>query len=168
MKIGITGTTDGIGRTLSERFKDVLTFNRTDGPLDDCALVFSKFSTCDVFINNAYDTDAQSKLLDYFYKQWRDTNKKIVSIGSVVCSYAPSGEGHEHYIDHKKKLRQVHLDIVKQKNPCRSFLVNPGPTDTKMISHRHCAKLTTDQIYKIIRYVLGAETYIPEIFFYAE
>ena len=168
MKIGITGTTSGIGKHLKKHYSSAIEFNRNDGDINDVSLVYEKLKNCDIFINNAYHENCQSKLLDYFFNQWKDQHKKIITIGSSVCSYAPSGTGYEDYVDNKRELRHLHLDKVRLKTNCKSYLVNPGATDTPLVSDRTGKKLTTDDVVSIIEFILNHKIYIPEIYFYAE
>lgn len=168
MKIGITGTTSGIGKTLYYKFNNTVNFDRVHGSLDDLDLVYEKFSDCDIFINNAYDGDTQIKLLKFFYNQWKGKNKKIISIGSSVCSFRPSGTGYEEYVFDKRALRQAHIDICNSKDHCKSILINPGPTDTKLIADRKVKKLSTEQVYNIIKFVIESDVYIPEVYLYAK
>jgi hypothetical protein len=137
MLIGITGATAGIGQAIKKLPYQFIEFNREDGDINDCELVYSKFKECDVFINNAWDGDCQNKLLKYFFDRWKDYSKKIVSIGSTVASYKPTGSGYNDYVQLKRQLRETHLDIVNLKTTtCKSYLINPGVTDTKLTSNQ--------------------------------
>ena len=115
MKIGITGTTAGIGQAVCQLPYDFVKFDRIDGDLHNIEAVYEKFKDCDVFINNAWDNDCQTKLLKFFFSKWKDQAKKIVSIGSTVASYEPTGTGYSDYVDLKRKLRKAHCDIVNLK-----------------------------------------------------
>ena len=168
MNIGITGTTSGIGKALKNYYNPVVEFNRKDGNIEDVNSVYNKLKNCDIFINNAYHEQSQILLLDHFYKSWRDNDKKIITIGSSVCSYAPSGTGYEQYVENKRKLRELHMNIVSLKNSCKSYLINPGVTDTPMVSSRRGKKLSTNDVVSIINFVITHRVYIPEIYFYAK
>ena len=169
MRIGITGNSAGIGKSISELPYRFIQFNREDGDIHQPEQVFERFKYCDVFINNAWDGDCQTKLLKFFFDQWKDEPKKIVSIGSSVASYNPSGTGYSDYVDLKRQLRQLHLDIVNLKTTkCRSYLVNPGVTDTKMTAEQNRKKMSGKNVADIIKFVLENELYVPEIYFYAE
>ena len=169
MKIGITGTTAGIGATIIKMPYEFVGFDRQDGDLNEPSCVYEKLKDCDVFINNAWEGDCQVKLLTYFFDKWRDQHKKIISIGSSVCSYQPSSNGYGDYVDFKRQLRTAHCDIVNLKTTkCKSYLVNPGVTDTKLVQSRECNKMTTDDVTSIIKFVLENKLYIPEIYFYVE
>ena len=67
MIIGITGSTAGIGKDIKRLPHQFIEFNREHGDIHDTKMVYSKLKDCDVFINNAWDGDCQSKLLKYFF-----------------------------------------------------------------------------------------------------
>lgn len=169
MIVGITGTTSGIGKALLDLPYKFVEFNRGDGNLDDVGTVYEKLKDCDVFINNAWETDCQTKLLEHFFDNWKDKPKKILSIGSSVASYMPSGTGYGDYVEYKRELRETHCNIVNLKTTlCKSYLVNPGVTDTKLVTHRDGKKLSTMDVVGMIKFVLESKVYIPEIYFYVE
>ena len=105
MRIGITGTTAGIGKAILQLPHEFIEFNRIDGNIHDVEEVYEKLKDCDVFINNAWEDDCQTKLLKYFFNNWKDQAKKIISIGSSVSIYKPSSDGYNHYVDLKRELR---------------------------------------------------------------
>lgn len=169
MIIGITGTTSGIGHAISQLPYEFVVFNRVDGDIHDASVVYEKLKACDVFINNAWEADCQTKLLEYFFERWKNKRKKIISIGSSVATYKPSDYGYSDYVEYKKELRESHCKIVNFKETaCKSYLVNPGVTDTKLVASRHCNKLSTQDVAEIIKFILGHKVYIPEIYFYVE
>ena len=72
MKIGITGTTAGIGNAVCQLPYEFVEFNRIDGDIHDVEAVYEKLKDCDVFINNAWDNDCQTKLLKFFFDKWKE------------------------------------------------------------------------------------------------
>ena len=169
MIIGITGSTSGIGKAIKRLPHQFIEFNRDDGDIHDCALVYSKLKQCDVFINNAWEGDCQDNLLKYFFEQWKDEPKKIISIGSTVASYQPTGSGYDDYVEYKRQLRRTHLDIVNLKTTtCKSYLINPGVTDTTLTADQDRKKMTTYDVVEIVDFVLNNKLYVPEIYFYVE
>jgi hypothetical protein len=169
MLIGITGATSGIGLAIKKLPHQFIEFNREDGDIHNCELVYSKLHQCDVFFNNAWDGDCQEKLLKYFFAEWKDKSKKIISIGSTVSSYSPTGSGYGDYVDYKRQLRETHMDIVNLKTTkCKSYLVNPGVTDTKLTADQDRKKMKTNDVVEIVDFVLNNKLYIPEIYFYVE
>ena len=169
MKIGITGTTSGIGKTIRQMPYEFAEFNRNDGDLHNVESVYEKLKECDVFINNAWDNNCQTKLLKFFFDKWSDMPKKIISIGSSVSTYQPSGAGYNDYVDLKRELRTAHCDIVNLKtSKCKSYLVNPGVTDTNLTADQNRKKMTVQEVADMIKFVLDNKLYVPEIYFYVE
>jgi NAD(P)-dependent dehydrogenase (short-subunit alcohol dehydrogenase family) len=167
--IGITGTTSGIGSALCRLPYSFVKFDRKDGDIHDVERVYEKLKDCDVFINNAWDGDCQTKLLKFFFDKWEHQEKKIISIGSSVASYTPTGQGYNDYVEFKRQLRQAHCDIVDLKTTrCKSYLVNPGVTDTKMTAGQDRKKMTVQDVAEMVRFVLDNKLYIPEVYFYVE
>lgn len=89
MKIGITGHTRGIGKSLYDYFQDnnhtVIGFSRSNGHDIDLNQdkIVEVLKSCDVFINNASSNDSQLQLL-------KKTNKivpKIITVGSISTNY---------------------------------------------------------------------------------
>jgi len=89
MKIGITGHSRGIGKSLYDYFcqnnHTVIGFSRSNGY--DINLnqerIFNILKDCDVFINNASSNNSQLQLL-------KKTNKivpKIITVGSISTNY---------------------------------------------------------------------------------
>jgi hypothetical protein len=86
-----------------------------------------------------------------------------------VASYKPTGSGYNDYVQLKRQLRETHLDIVNLKTTtCKSYLINPGVTDTKLTSNQDRRKMTTNNVVEMVEFVLNNKLYIPEIYFYAE
>ena len=169
MLIGITGTTSGIGKALLDMPYEFETFDRADGDIENPEAVYNKLFFCDVFINNAWYNDCQTALLKFFFNKWKNKTKKIISIGSSVSSYQPTGSGYHDYVNYKRNLRKAHCDIVNLKtSTCKSYLVNPGVTDTKMTASQNRKKMTTSDVVGMLRFVLEHNLYIPEIYFNVE
>ena len=92
-----------------------------------------------------------------------------MSIGSSVASYNPSGSGYSDYVDLKRELRTAHCDIVNLKTTkCKSYLVNPGVTDTNLTADQNRKKMTVQEVADMIKFVLDNKLYVPEIYFYVE
>ena len=176
MKIALTGHTSGIGKALYDILSqehEVVCFSRSNGYDIKYDITIEKIVQgsldCDVFINNAWDNDCQTKLLKFFFDKWKDQSKKIMSIGSSVASYNPSGSGYSDYVDLKRELRTAHCDIVNLKTTkCKSYLVNPGVTDTNLTADQNRKKMTVQEVADMIKFVLDNKLYVPEIYFYVE
>ena len=92
MKIAITGHTKGIGAVTVELLEaaghEVVGFSRTNGynvmrPKN----IVKDAIDCDVFINNAWQPDAQSRLLYLMYEEWANKPKHIINISSTAGDY---------------------------------------------------------------------------------
>ena len=83
--------------------------------------------------------------------------------------YQPTGSGYDDYVEYKRQLRRTHLDIVNLKTTtCKSYLINPGVTDTKLTADQDRKKMTTYDVVEIVDFVLNNKLYVPEIYFYVE
>lgn len=102
-KVGITGTTRGLGKSLHDYFVNkgchVISFNRESDIINDAV-------GCDLFINNAYGI--QIDLLNHLYA----SVGKMVVMGSIVTDF-PDVEMPE-YTQQKTKLEERVLEL---KNP---------------------------------------------------
>jgi len=97
MNIVITGHTGGLGRAIYFHFKNqghnIEGLSRSNGfglpeKYDEALAIASK---CDVFINNAFAGNTQSR----FIQDLASTNVKVITIGSVAADFAkyiPSNE----------------------------------------------------------------------------
>lgn len=119
MKIGITGHTSGLGKAIYEHFQslghDCIGFSRSNGyditsNFDDIA---QQAQSLDLFINNAWSLDSQTK----FVKHLKDYPVDTISIGtSAVLFYeekiATYTGWKREYIINKKQLLDEHLSAV--------------------------------------------------------
>ena len=145
MKVAITGHTRGIGAAIASRFDDVVGFSKTTGyDLSDHKVikqVVEEAQDCDIFVNNAYYGDAQTKLLYKMYEKWQHTPKLIINIGAV------SSDTHTNftrvgyvkfwtdYTSYKKQLDFASLqlsDMRKNNDMCKVTMLKGGfvKTDT--------------------------------------
>ena len=92
MKIAITGHTKGIGAIAKEILEadghEVIGFSRTNGynvmrPKN----IVKEAIDCDVFINNAWQPDAQPRLLYLMYEEWANQPKHIINLSSTAGDY---------------------------------------------------------------------------------
>lgn len=92
MKIGITGHTRGIGRSLTNIFTDqnhfVQGFSSSEGydisKLNSRIQIVDKSYDCDVFVNNAYHKTGQLEMLKEIITQWESTDKIVIHISSII------------------------------------------------------------------------------------
>ena len=97
MKVAITGHTQGIGKAIADLYPAHIGFSRSNGydiSIDDnLQRIISQSLDCDVFINNAYAGNAQTKLFNMIFSQWQhDVSKTILNLVSGA-QYDYTGEG---------------------------------------------------------------------------
>ena len=94
MKVGITGHTQGLGKSLYNSIRskkhEVLGFSRSNGfdiknPYQRGSIV-QAVRQFDAFINLVHNYYHQSDLLIELHKSWRGLDKKIINISSGVVS----------------------------------------------------------------------------------
>jgi hypothetical protein len=99
LKVGITGTTRGLGKALHDHFVNkgcwVIAFNRGSDVSDAVG--------CDLFINNAYGI--QIEILNQLYT----SVGKMVVIGSIVTDFPDVAM--PDYTDQKTKLEERVLEL---------------------------------------------------------
>lgn len=110
---------------------------------------------CDMVFNCAHSNFGQITVLKYFSDHWKnDSTKTIVNIGSIVADYPRSEVSKERdffeYRYSKQSLQKAFSDIAKTYS-CDLRLINPGPIDTDMTRHIHCAKIDPMQCAITIR-----------------
>jgi NAD(P)-dependent dehydrogenase (short-subunit alcohol dehydrogenase family) len=172
MKIAITGHTRGIGKAIVENLKgnEIIGLSSSNGyDIADIDKIVSMAKDADIFINNAYKDYYQKDLLLAFYELWKDTNKMIISIGSIVTDYPRIERELDSqpwpYRDHKRALRDTFRTLIKQPHNCRMALVNPGATDTDMIKHHNVAKMNPVEVARAVRYVMY-NSFVKELIVY--
>lgn len=89
MKIAITGHSQGIGKCLFQKMSpNIIGFSRSNGydinNKEDRRRIISQSKDCDIFINNAESNFAQTYMLIDLFKEWKDTNKTIINVGSRI------------------------------------------------------------------------------------
>jgi len=173
-KIAITGHTQGIGKQLAEFFSygaQVVGLSRSNGyDINDVDSIIEAVQDCDVFINNAYCGYQQAILLEKVYNIWKDTDKTIISIGSIVTDYPRIELDMDNdpwpYRDHKLALQKKFRQLAWTATSCHLSLVNPGATDTDLIKHLDCVKMPAKTIADVVYMALN--TNIKEITVYAK
>jgi len=153
--IAITGHTSGIGKACTDMFskENVFGYSKSNGwniQSPDQIIQDVVSNDCSVFINNAYNENYQSILLEKLHNQWRNTEKIIVNIGSYITDYPRLERNKDKepwdYRDHKQDLLKTFRKIALEDSLCRVHLINPGPVDTPMIEHISANKLQAKQV----------------------
>lgn len=115
MKIGITGHTSGLGKALFDNYQSLghecIGFSRTNGYniVDNFDEIAAMAETLDLFINNAWCLDAQTK----FVKHLKNYPVDIISIGTSATIFYDekilvyTGWKHE-YLSNKQSLVNEH------------------------------------------------------------
>ena len=137
MKIALTGHTKGIGlatkKLLEEAGHEVVGFSRTNGynvmrPKN----IVKDALDCDIFINNAWMPDAQTRLLYLMYEEWENEPKHIINLSSTAGDYpdffAMFGfNSWVPYVSDKQRLDEAsyNLSRVWKKGKCKVTNVRP-------------------------------------------
>jgi hypothetical protein len=88
MRFAITGHTQGIGKGLYDRVGGVGISRSTGYDItypSDYKRIRAACEGCSVFINNAYAGFGQSHLLLYLFREWYNTDKIIINVGSRIA-----------------------------------------------------------------------------------
>ena len=117
----ITGHTDGIGKHLFQRLSpNVIGFSRTNGyditKSQDIRRILDDADKCKVLINNAYCDFGQSNLLLEAFFRWKDKDKIIINIGSIIAEDGVDLKSHPDvgllkYQMHKSSLKRLSSDL---------------------------------------------------------
>jgi len=90
IKYAVTGHTQGIGKTLFNRLNpNCIGFSRSNGyditDKSNRREIIKQSGDCDVFINNATEGIGQTLLLIDLFREWKDTDKIIINVGSRIA-----------------------------------------------------------------------------------
>jgi hypothetical protein len=142
MKVAITGHTKGLGKELSALFDDVVGLSRSNGyDIKDTKLISNAASDCDIFINNAYDGYAQIDLLYEMYNRWHNTDKLIVTIGSMASNAAEWRLKPCLYSTIKKTLDVATYQLVNSHHrKCKLMIFKPGYLGDSHVPYQYAAK----------------------------
>jgi nucleoside-diphosphate-sugar epimerase len=114
LKVCITGTTRGLGKTLTEYFNykghEVIELNRGDD-------MIAPALGCDLYINNAYDAGLQIDLFNQLY----NGVKKMIVMGSIASENTEPDPST--YSDHKRELKERVLYIANSEEEKADILL---------------------------------------------
>lgn len=94
MKIAVTGHTAGIGKSISDilenRGHEIIGLSRRNGwNIRVTPKIVEAVIDCDIFINNAQTSFAQTELLFAVWEKWKGNSKKhIWCIGTMMSQYS--------------------------------------------------------------------------------
>lgn len=142
MKVAITGHTKGLGHELSKCFDQVIGLSRSNGyNIKDTQLIADAAEDCDIFINNACDDYAQIDLLYEMYRRWKDTNKLIITVGSMASNAAEWRLAPCVYSTVKKALDVATYQLINSHGrTCKLMIFKPGYLGEKHIPYEYAAK----------------------------
>ena len=136
MKIAITGHSAGIGKSfaslLESRGHQVIGLSRRNGKnIRSLHKILGDIIDCDMFINNAQEGFAQTELLYKVWHQWRDKDKLIWIIGSLISTNSKVDENLEEYKLQKQTLDQAFINLKNQPSKCKLVIIRPGVVATQ-------------------------------------
>lgn len=155
MKAAITGTTRGLGCSLSRHFQREMVFGeivRIDRPDFDITKDQEKIveisKGCEVFVNNAHSGYAQTELLYQLFEANRDRNCVLLNIGSV------SADGDRKdvnpYAIQKKALDAACTQLQLVPSKCKVIQIKLGRMETDMVAHIDAPKMNLDFVSRSI------------------
>ena len=157
MKIGITGHSDGIGNDIYVNLikeYDVIGMSRSNGfDIKNTNEIIEQLANCDIFINNAYEKNYQSRLFELVFDKWKFLPKTIINMVSS-CVYHASDWNLE-YANNKKELKNISLDKIINNRNKKVRVINLYPST--LSTHKQFEdlnKLDTIHIAKIINWLI--------------
>ena len=175
-KIAITGHTRGIGLALTERLDqdnyEVRGYSKSNGfnILRPNGVIKDIIDwDADVFVNNAYAPEAQSRLLYKIYEQWVDKPKLIINMGATssdsINNFAQLGYNPDWtpYVSDKARLDWASLQLSNQfkHGMCRVTMIKPGFVDTDSTAWLKGLvedyMMTADSVAEMIEWVIELE-----------
>lgn len=148
-KIAITGHTNGIGRALFQIYEQrnvaVVGLSRSTG-FDITSLNDVKeITSCDVFVNNAYDGFGQVDLLYKVWDSWKDQpSKLIINISTALTMYPVdinTSSEDSLYRTQKIALEEAITQLRMRAKGPRLMLVKPGAIATHKEDPKHYANV---------------------------
>lgn len=158
MKIGITGHTKGLGKTIYDSLNqsyDIIGFSRTNGyDVQSPSKIIEKLNDCDVFINNVYYQTTQSDLFFKLFYEWKDLEKTIININS--SSIHQSGAWNPLYVSNKKHLNNIVQSLLDKypNKKVRVINLNLGTLETHNNFQRF-NKIENNKVSEIIHWCLN-------------
>lgn len=144
MKIAITGHSAGIGasfaRVLSLRGHEIIGISKRSGDnIRNTTKTVEKIIPCDIFINNAQASYAQTELLYAVWQAWRDQPGKHIWCVGTMMTQSPvdqSVPGHSDIAMSQYRNQKVALDDAVAQLRHKSYLpvitvIRPGAVSTQ-------------------------------------
>lgn len=123
MKYALTGHTQGIGEHLFKNLSpNVIGFSRSTGyditKKEDRKRIIKESRDCDVFINNAHAGHGQTYLFIELLREWKDSGKTIINVGSRIAEITLSTESHNLLEYQSEKLILKHMSNISPNMGC--------------------------------------------------
>ena len=173
MKVAITGHTKGIGKAIADLYPDHIGFSRSNGYDISDELVHKKIITessgSDIFINNAYFLDAQSKLFSMMFEVWREDESK--TIVNIISRARYDTHFEREYSNNKRDLGSVANPGFMYGRNCRIINISPGWVATErvpedwLISNDH-PYITAAKCAKYVKWAIDQDLEIGELSFW--
>lgn len=145
--IALTGHTKGIGKALYEKsLPHCIGFSTSTGydirKKEDRARIIKESADCDIFINCAHNEYGQSLLLLDYFKEYHNTNKTIVNVGSRAAedTYIIKSPEYFHFLDYqnqKRHLKNLCLDLQQTSVSLKVKYVWYGYVGTERILNKY-------------------------------
>jgi NADP-dependent 3-hydroxy acid dehydrogenase YdfG len=138
MKIAITGGTAGIGQALGNEYEsrghEVLRLSRRNGHnIRVIPKLADVIESCDVFVNNAQVGFAQTELLLEMARRWKDTEKTIIVVSTMMTSYPMTTISNEtNYYVQKVTLEEAVKQLRQERSGINYVLLKPGYVATNL------------------------------------
>lgn len=167
MKIAITGSSRGIGASISKKFKeqghDIIDFNISEGwDIGDESTqdkIIQQVKNCDLFVNNAHSGFSQVNLLFKLQESWRGQQKIIANIGSSITMRWDVKNRDPKYRNEKLALDDA-CEFLWNKDPWpHIMLFKPCATNTERMSHWSGSKVDPADISNFLIYCLDQKKF---------
>lgn len=141
-KVAITGHTKGIGASLAEKISsqyEVLGFSRSNGydisVDEDVNRIIEETLDCEVFVNNAYHFDQQTKIAKLWEEAHRDKEHFIINVSTLASDpmfdVATKLPHLVPYAQEKHRLNQITFDICDRfEGKCKAMSLLLGIVET--------------------------------------
>lgn len=134
MKVAITGHTAGIGKALAQEYEyrghTIVGLSKREGHnIRITPKIADLIEPCDMFVNNAQASYAQTELLFEMARRWQGTGKRIVVISTMMTQDPVSclpGLDMVHYRVQKIALEEAVRQLRNQRLGIKFIIVRPG------------------------------------------
>lgn len=161
MKIAITGTSYGLGKSFAEVFSDneIVSLTNPEYDIDNIEAIVDAAKECDIFINNTsaggHKVHKQTQLLQKMLGEWSGRKDKlIVNISSVWAYLQNPPDGIKPYSENKKKQNEICRNTLIHGTGVRVLNVICGAMDTPAVENFKLEKMSTNDVAKFVKDVI--------------